>query len=291
MSKQFKVYAIVLIFIIVARLFCFTDMKPETCGVSGTGPVHTCKFYDEESFVESISRVKSIPMSSTIKGGVIPHHLVAGYMIADFFNMLSGQDIERVILIGPNHYVRGPRIITSKYPWQTAYGILEEDDELIDVLIKSGIAHVNEEVMTDEHSIAGLIPYIKYYLPEAKIVPLILHWDISLREAENLSHLLTQYVGKKSVIVASVDFSHYLTMEEAQVKDRETLKAIQASDYELLFNMGNDHLDSPASIGILLQAMKGLGAENLTVLHHSNSGIVLGRYVEETTSYFTLVYH
>ncbi len=291
MRKPIKRYWILAVLLLFTLVFGIRILKYDNPEVIRAVPVHPCKFYDQERFAASIVMPKSDPVSDNIRGGVIPHHLVAGYMIADFFNMLSGQDVERIILLGPNHYLRGPRIATSRYSWETAFGRLQADREIVDELIRDGIAKADEEIMPDEHSIAGLIPYIKYYLPDTRLVPLVLYWDITPREAANMGKLLEEYAGEKSVVVASVDFSHYLTMEEAEEKDRETLEAILEADYERIFRMGNDHLDSPGSIGILLQTMKNLGADNLTVLHHSNSGLVLGRETEETTSYFTLIYH
>lgn len=293
MNRKIKAYSMVFMLLAGIAVLPLLTIKPKTKGpeVSRPVPVHPCRFYDERDFFKSISLANSAPPSDFIRGGVVPHHLLAGYMIADFFHILSLQDINRVIILGPNHYNKGPRIATSRYSWETAFGILEVDGEFVGKLIQRGIAQTSEEFMPEEHSIAGLIPYIKFYLPEVKIVPLIFHSDITEGEARNLGEFLGKNLNEKDVIVASVDFSHYLPISAAQEKDEETIKAIKEFNISALFKMGNDHLDSPASIGTLLQAMKHLDAEELVILHHSNSGIILGRGVPETTSYFTIVFY
>jgi AmmeMemoRadiSam system protein B len=260
------------------------EVKPEKV------PAHPCRFFNERDFYESLSRTGSEPADVRIRGGVVPHHLVAGYMIADFFRILSAREVERVIVIGPNHYLKGPRVASSRYNWQTPFGILKTDTALVDELTGSGITGVDEGAIAGEHSIAAIVPYIKYYLPDSAVVPVILHPDLTEREAENLANLLLQNTGNRDVLVASVDFSHYLTGEEAMQRDAVTLKAIGERDYSRLLKMGDEYLDSPPSLVTLMKAMDKAGAASMTVLHHSNSARILERNLEETTSYFTLIY-
>ncbi len=256
-----------------------------------TAPAHQCSFYNERDFFESVSQDKTDPAEIQIRGGVIPHHLVAGYMIADFFNLLADQEIERVILMGPNHYLKGPRVVSSRYNWLTAFGVLETDTKLVEDFVNQGIAGIDEEAIVKDHAIAGIVPYIKYYLPQARLVPLIFHPDLTYGETENLADLLIRNTGEKDVIVASVDFSHYLRLGDAEQRDVVTIQAIEQRDYARLLKMTDEYLDSPPSIVALLMAMERLGADDMTVVHHSNSALVLGRNEEETTSYFTIVYY
>ena len=261
------------------------EAKPEKT------PAHPCRFYNERDFFESLLKTGSEQVNVQVRGGVIPHHLVAGYMIADFFRILSSQEVERVIVIGPNHYLKGSRVASSRYNWQTPFGMLKADTVLVDELAGSGIAGVDEGAFAGEHSIAAIVPYIKYYLPDSAVVPIILHPDLTEREAENLADFLLQNTGSRDVLVASVDFSHYLTGEEAMQRDSVTLKAIEARDYARLLKMGDEYLDSPPSLVALMKAMDKAGAGSMTVLHHSNSARILERSLDETTSYFTLIYH
>ncbi|MGI6703019.1 MAG: AmmeMemoRadiSam system protein B [Clostridia bacterium] len=260
-------------------------------GQAAKSYAHPCSFYNERDFFESLSRAGAKPSQMLIRGGVIPHHLVAGYMIADFFSMLSGQEVDRVILIGPNHHLKGPRVISSRHGWRTAFGILETETELVERLAGSGIAGFDEEAIAGEHSIAAIVPYIKYYLPDSAIVPLILHPDLTGGETENLADLLLQHTGDRDVFVASVDFSHYLKGRDAAKRDEVTLDAIKGKDYSRLLMMGDEYLDSPSSIVTLLKVMEKSGSGSMEVIHNSNSALLLGRDIEETTSYFTLIYY
>jgi AmmeMemoRadiSam system protein B len=88
--------------------------------------------------------------------------------------------------------------------------------------------------------------------------------------------------------LASVDFSHYLTNFEAKEKNIESLRAIEKRSYDELFSFGNDHMDSPASVALVLKTMDAINANKMTVLHDTNSGEMLGDNFSQITSYLSL---
>jgi len=110
------------------------------------------------------------------------------------------------------------------------------------------------------------------------------------KEAEQIAQCLSNYVDKGAVVIASVDFSHYLSREKAEQKDQETIKAMKERDFDKLLSFGNDHLDSPASLVTLFFTMERQGITEFEILAHTNSGILLGNDLIETTSYITLVF-
>ena len=135
-----------------------------------------------------------------------------------------------------------------------------------------------------------MVPLIKHFLPKARIVPVVLHHDVSLQEIDALLDGLEPYLNERAVLISSVDFSHYLTRSEAQVKDRETLSFMRSLDYPALFHLGNDYLDSPASLAAAFLLAQRSGLKDFYVLENTNSGIILQNDFIETTSYFTLVF-
>ena len=75
--------------------------------------------FDEKLFAMGLSWVEKnqSKVDGHIKAGIIPHHGLASFIIADFFNLLIDQDPSTVVLIGPNHYEVG------KYPAITSYSV------------------------------------------------------------------------------------------------------------------------------------------------------------------------
>lgn len=255
-----------------------------------TNQSHKVVFEDREVFLKSVADYPSeVKLNPEIKGGIVPHHLLPGFIIADFFSRLSEKEIETIVLVGPNHYERGNfGVITSEYNWDTPFGILEPDNEIISNLKEKQLAKT-EEIISLDHSITGILPFIKYYLPKVKVVPLILKSDLSEEATDNLALELQGCIkDKKVAMVASVDFSHYLTNLEAKEKNIESLEAIEKRSYDKIFSFGDDHMDSPASVALVLKTMDLINAKEMRILHDTNSGEMLEDNISKITSYLSL---
>ena len=182
-------------------------------------------------------------------------------------------------------------ICSTSESWQTPYGVQEANKELIKSIGKKVRLYEDSEIIEDEHSVAGLIPYIKYYMPDVKLVPIVLKGNYEYSSSTKLGEILRELaMQENAIIVASVDFSHYLTLKKAEEMDGITIRAIKENNKELICTMGNDNLDSPPSIITLLSAMEGVEEKKLVVLQHSNSEKILGQKLEKTTSYFTILW-
>lgn len=249
-------------------------------------------FLTEPELYEVLSGAKEqSKLEGTVLGGVVPHHLVAGSLITDLLAALVPQKPEVIILVGPNHHNSGGRMITGFSDWQTPEGLVETEEKIVQILLEEKLVGQDEQVLGQEHSIGSLVPLIKHYLPQTKIVPLILHHDVSREEVDKLLAVLEPWLEEgKGVFLASVDFSHYLTREQAEEKDRFTLKVMRNFDYPTLFNLGNDYLDSPASLALVFRYAEKKGLRDFQVLANTNAGRILQNDFIETTSYFSLVF-
>lgn len=266
--------------------------------VDRPAPILQSIHYNEKDFFKSVMAVENMkaePFDNTspIIGGVVPHHLLAANMIAEFFQLISQDPPATIVVIAPNHRRIGMTgLHTSSLDWRTSFGILEADRELVSSLIDNLGAAENDSLMELEHSISGLVPYIRYYLPDTKIVPILLHGNYSAADSEKLGEHLAETVqdNPEIMVIASIDFSHYLDTDTADRMDEITLKAIEARDTQVIIRMGNDNIDSPPSILTLLSIMDRLGAEGPLVTGHSNSFIIAGGGADYTTSYYTMLF-
>ena len=261
-----------------------------------------CLHYDEKEFMRSVNDKSPVSdrlsleesegaESGTILGGIVPHHLVAGRPWD--FPTLAEDPPETVIVIGPNHKLEGVREIqTTPASWGTPFGILEADSAITARLAEETGAARNDDLFENEHSVSSLVPYIKYYLPETKIVPVVLHGTLSFEEAKKLGSVIAEIVSGDTgtVVIASIDFSHYLSAPEADKMDIITWKAITSWDFETIRTMDNDNLDSVPSITAILTAMDAASAKNIDLTGHNNSSRITGISYDYTTSYFTMFF-
>lgn len=277
---------------------------PPAASPAQTGPAlpspgtQADQFFDGDLFLQGLRERQAMKRvgpaaepKRTLAGGLVPHHNLAAANLSAFFLELEAEPPRTVIVVGPNHENLGQRVITGRYGWATSFGRVDPDLDLIGRLAEEGLATVDDQALAREHSVGALMPYLKYHAPDTRVVPLVLHSDLTLGELRRLADHLAPHLTADRLLLASVDFSHYLTRDEAEAKDRVTLDAILRRDLAAIRQMNNDYVDSPPSLILLLLLMERLGAAGPEILAHTNSGVLLGSDLIETTSYFTFAYH
>ncbi len=226
-------------------------------------------------------------MEGRVFSAVVPHHLVAGMYMGSFFHSLEDQDPQTVVIIGPNHkQIGNDSIISSPLVWQTPYGVLAVNKKLVASIADKKIGINNEEVVGDEHSISTLVPFVKKTWPNAKIVPIILKNNTDESRIDELVKLLADS-KEKILVLASVDFSHYLPKNVADFHDELSLNVLESGSQT---NLKELEVDSKPSLSALLKYNKLKEAENFTVFSHTNSAEIMGKDLAETTSHIIGAY-
>ena len=258
-------------------------------------PGHPLVFYDARVFAAAESATAATPVEPMpgARGILLPHHWVAGDLITTPLRDLAAtQRVTRVILIGPNHVnAGGGAVLTSDLSWETPFGPAEADRQAVAALAAGGSVRLEPDVLTYEHSVAGIVPAVRRYLPEAKVVPLILRGGLSEADVQRLAAALAPLLDEGTVIVVAVDFSHGLPASVARQRDGETLGVLRARDWSPLLRWGNEHLDSPASVAVLMETMSRLGAGRFELRANSDSGRVSGDSASPVTSYLAGYFH
>ncbi|MCB9802627.1 AmmeMemoRadiSam system protein B [Candidatus Nomurabacteria bacterium] len=238
-------------------------------------------FYDE-AYTAGTSSIKIA--NEKIYGGIIPHHLIVKDKVAAWFMGLAKKDYQTVILIGPNHYQTGTNnIIISQNKWQTPYGELLPDLELGKQLAQNKEISIEEGPFLNEHSISGLVPFIKNSLTEAKILPIILKTNTPKKDLDLLvDYLKNNTDPEKTLILASVDFSHYQPLSVADFHDQLSQSVIEDFDLERVNKL---EIDSPASIYTILSYLEKIEAKKSDLVFHTNSSDLLDTPEEAGTSH------
>ena len=218
------------------------------------------------------------------KGILVNHHLLAGNFIAEAFQTIATDAPVTVVLVSPNHFSAGQgNFITSAESWQTPYGILPADTKTIKKV--GELLSVEEDPFVGEHGISGIVAFIKKSLPNARILPVIIRNTVTSQGAQQVADQLNQILPKNSLVVASFDFSHYLTNRAADFHDQESLEDVSSFDYAALENLD---IDSRPGLIFSQKLLADFEAKNFTLLEHSNSAAVAhAEDTLETTSYIT----
>lgn len=225
---------------------------------------------------------------TTISAGVVPHHLLAKEIIDDFFLYISSKENPKtVILLSPDHFkagsVVGKSFISIKPDTKRFYD-LEINDYLLQRLASLNKITFKNSSLSFDHGITVLLPYIKQYLKDSKIVPILIPSTITKEELNQMTHALDSYSDIETIVIASVDFSHYLPPEVADfhdVKSIATLINFKEDGFE------NLEVDSWQALYIARLFAKLRGRESPKIIAHK---ILKFNKLEETTSYFSLLF-
>lgn len=243
-------------------------------------------YFDDKNEEQEIG--KEIQLNKKkILGGIVSHHLPLAFpLIADFYKNLEEENPEVIFVLGPDHFHRASsRIVSTKLPFHTPFGYLETDKNIVEKLQKENLIDIDNEVFKNEHSILSQTFFLKYLFPRAKIVPLIFQPDLDVNDAKNIAKFLEPF-KEKAVFISSVDFSHYLSLNDAQRIDRETKEKLENSYFE---NLSIEECDSPVSIQVLFFLAKQ-DKYNFEVLQVKNSAD-FSQIKDSTTGYISAVFH
>ncbi len=302
MIKRWHVF-VVLIIVAPVTIVIFQTMvsggdSREESSTRGESRIIETPYYFANQFQRAIHEANQQPVKPTaepIRAGIVPHDITQGQIIAKFFSLLQIQSPQRVVIVGPNHFERGGNpVLTTAATWRSGIGTTPADRDTIHWLVEQGYATEDDGVARDEHSIAGIVPYVSYYLPAAQVVPLILKAELRIADIERLAAALDVIVDEHTVVIMAVDFSHYLTSDEATQHDTVTERALRTLDYQTILSFGpqfNDYVDSPPSIGVLLFWLQKNKVTGVNILEHTNSGLLTGDRQSPVTSYFSVVYY
>jgi MEMO1 family protein len=208
------------------------------------------------------------------KALIAPHagYVYSGAVAAAAFATLKTriETIERVVVIGPAHYVRLRGIaVPTAGAFETPLGRVPLDQEALAAIADLPFVSEADAPHAPEHALEVELPFLQLILPSFALVPLVVGEATPEEVAEVLARL---WGGPETLLVVSSDLSHYHRYAEAQRLDLETAAAIEHGDWAAL---------SPARAcgflpvaGLLVEAgRRGIGARRLVLC---NSGDTAG---------------
>jgi len=231
------------------------------------------------------------PHPGIFRAGIVTHHFLAHRLMVDFFQCLKiCSSPKKIFLIGPNHYYQGTQPVSlSSLPWKTPFGSLRTDRSLV-ARMKTRLGLPEDpDAFSGEPSLGVLIPFVKFYFPDSKIVPVLLKPDVPEPMLERFGDQLLEFLGQPShVIILSMDFSHDCPSETADAADQAAQEAITFLRDGQTSTL---HVDCRSGLRALLKTLRRLDNIQADFRDHTNSAILTGhRDQTNVTSYFTIFF-
>lgn len=216
---------------------------------------------------------------------ILPHHLVAAREIASLISATKAPSV--VYLIAPDHFTQGTSAFTATdKDFSTVAGDVSGSSKKVRQLL-DGVTgmRLDDHPFEKEHGISNIVPFIASAWPRVSVVPVIVRLDASISDREALAKALTEQLtaDPNALIIASIDFSHYLPAEVADFHDELALDVIRSlSDREA----DRVEIDSPGALGVALNVARNLELGDVTIHDHTNSLRLLHATIaQESTSH------
>jgi MEMO1 family protein len=211
-----------------------------------------------------------------IRAIVVPHagYVYSGPIAALAYAAVAAERPPRTVLIlGVDHHGAGVPAAVSDLDWMTPLGPVEVDHDLVRALARGPI-EIDEASHAPEHSLEVQVPFLQYVLPKPRFAGLMVRYGplSFLREVADVVRLA---IAERDVLlVASTDFSHYVTPEEAKKLDHLAIQAILQRDADALYRTVAEHDISMCGIAPTTVLLAALAEEALTcrLLRWGHSG-------------------
>ena len=162
------------------------------------------------------------------RGVIVPH---AGYMYSGRLAANGIQHLKRnaknVFIFAPAHYERVFGCTVCDYDeFETPLGNIKVNKELTQKIAKFCDCNTANFVFEKEHSIEVQLPLIKYFLPDAQIVPVLYGCENFKNLCETIEHF---WKDEDNIFVISSDLSHLYPEKETSKIDNYTAKMIETN--------------------------------------------------------------
>ena len=262
--------------------------KPAVAGqFYPSDPAELSKLIDD-CYLHPIGPGKEPPAPATKSGlaaVVCPH---AGYVYSgpvaahSYLHLSSLRKPELIVIVAPNHYGIGSGVSTFKEgEWETPLGRMRVDPDAARGLVEEAeVVAFDPGAQRLEHSLEVQLPFLqRIYGDSVPILPVSLVFQ-DVDTARVLSEALARVVrGKKTVLIASSDFTHYEPAVEARRKDMALIQKILEMDLDGFYST-LESLNVTAcgfgAIATIMETARALGLVKAELLKYASSGDTSG---------------
>jgi len=240
-----------------------------------------------DEMLAAVEPVDGVPI-----GLIVPHagYVYSGPVAAVGFRQLEQGEYDVAVIIASDHQppISAPISVWAEGGFETPLGVVPVDVDLAQALVEADPRITFDAAAHEgEHPIEIELPFLQRVCPACSIVPVLMGAADEETVRALADALLEALPGRRAVVIASSDLSHYPTYDDALVVDGATLGAIETGDparvretVGALMAAGFSNLVTCACgegpILVTMRIAQGLGADTVTVLRYANSGDVSG---------------
>ena len=199
----------------------------------------------------------------------------------------AGGPYDAALLVGPSHFVAVDGV--ALYPagaFDSPLGPARIDESLGAELERaSSVVRSLPQAHRREHSLEMQLPFLRRLLPDVPIVPMLMGYQTRETIEALAAALATVGSGRRVLLVASTDLSHYFDAESARALDRQVEACVAAANPDRLLEIFEQYPEAERgryvacgggpAIAVMLAA-RARGARHGRVLKYMHSGEISG---------------
>ncbi len=229
-----------------------------------------------------LAQASAVSLPGELLGLIAPHagYMYSGPVAAHAYKLLKDLTFDTVAVVSPSHraYYRDNAITDKRYYW-TPLGTVPVDEEVVAELARH--VPLTRVPQDQEHSLEIQLPFLQRTLAgDWKLLPIMMGADHSLTTCRVLGTGLAAVLqGRRALLVASTDLSHFHPESTAQRLDQVILDRVNAFDpvglAEALTTNRCEACGGGPMVAVMLAA-QALGATAARVLRYATSADVTG---------------
>jgi AmmeMemoRadiSam system protein B len=238
---------------------------------------------DVRRYLESVESTEAVPTDADLVALIAPHAglVYSGPVAAHSYSLLQRHSFDTIVLVGPSHYVgfEGASIWPAG-AFETPLVNLPVDEPLAAAIAAACPAVEDRpDAHAREHSLEMQLPFLATLAPNTPIVPIVMGFQTRETAYALADGIATAVRGRRTLLVASSDLSHFYDARTASALDHEVITRVDALEDEGLMSLIEgrpDHACGGGPMVTVLRAARMLGATRSRVLRYADSGDVSG---------------
>lgn len=237
---------------------------------------------DASHLTEMVDHYIGAPQTSQghLYGLLAPHAglMYSGPVAGQAFRYTVGLAVDTVIIVAPSHHVYPADLLSTTHThFATPLGQVPVALDLLDAITQRvDILPVSKD---PEHAVEIELPFLQRALGAFELLPLVM-LDQSWAAARLVGEALADSVqGRRVLLVASSDLSHFYPQGQANAFDHVVLDAIAAYTPQAIIQADNEARGfacGRGAIAAVMVAAQRLGARQASIVGYATSGDVMG---------------
>jgi hypothetical protein len=194
---------------------------------------------------------------------------------------LRGTAYDTVVIVSPSHrdFFEGVSVFPGD-AYETPLGRVPIDASMRTAMLQNcPVLRATYRGHEEEHAVEVHLPFLQKVLPAFSILPLVMGHQ-TRRTCIHLGESLARVShGRKVLLVASSDLSHYHQAAVAEQLDRVFADALEKFDPDGVMEViesGTAEACGGGPVVAVLVALKSMGAKRLEIVHRCTSGDITG---------------